>query len=48
MRAALNVPAVRDGAPVVNVCRFDTLREHGPDATIRTNSAELQHRGTNR
>ncbi|MFE3199139.1 hypothetical protein [Embleya sp. NPDC059237] len=48
MRAALKVPAVRDGALIVNICRFDALREHGPDATIRANSADILRRGTDR
>lgn len=41
MRAVLRIPAVREGALIVNMCRFDALREHGPDATIWRNSAEL-------
>ncbi|MGW9210977.1 replication-relaxation family protein [Embleya sp. NPDC055664] len=48
MRAALKVPAVRDGVLIVNICRFDALREHGPDATIWANSAEILRRGTDR
>ncbi|MFI1585657.1 hypothetical protein [Embleya sp. NPDC020630] len=48
MRAALKVPAVRDGALIVNICRFDALREHGPDATIWVNSAEILGRGADR
>ncbi|MEU0941158.1 hypothetical protein [Embleya sp. NPDC005971] len=44
MKAALKVPAVRDGALVVDICLFGALLEHGPGATIRANSAEILRR----